>query len=68
MDFYLACHSAGFIIGHVTPEAQVGGPIALVENGDTIVIGASKLSSLHNGKHVDERLIVFRLSIWFYDS
>ena len=26
--------SHGFIVGHVTPEAQVGGPIALVENGD----------------------------------
>ena len=29
-------------MGHVTPEAQVGGPIALVENGDTIVIDAEK--------------------------
>lgn len=26
-------------MGHVTPEAQLGGPIALVENGDRIVIG-----------------------------
>ncbi|MBA3483994.1 MAG: dihydroxy-acid dehydratase, partial [Pirellulales bacterium] len=26
--------SHGFIVGHVTPEAQVGGPIALVKNGD----------------------------------
>ncbi len=30
--------SHGFIIGHVTPEAQVGGPIALVETGDTVTI------------------------------
>ncbi len=30
--------SHGFIIGHITPEAQVGGPIALVEAGDRIVI------------------------------
>lgn len=30
--------SHGFIIGHVSPEAQVGGPIALVKNGDTISI------------------------------
>lgn len=30
--------SHGFIIGHVTPEAQEGGPIALVRNGDHIVI------------------------------
>jgi dihydroxy-acid dehydratase len=32
--------SAGFIVGHVTPEAQCGGPIALVENGDRITIDA----------------------------
>lgn len=32
--------SHGFIVGHVTPEAQVGGPIALVENGDNITIDA----------------------------
>jgi dihydroxy-acid dehydratase len=34
--------SHGFIVGHVTPEAQEGGPIALVENGDVITIDASK--------------------------
>jgi dihydroxy-acid dehydratase len=34
--------SHGFIIGHVTPEAQEGGAIALVEDGDTIVIDAKK--------------------------
>ena len=32
--------SHGFIVGHVAPEAQVGGPIALVQTGDTIVIDA----------------------------
>ncbi|MCC7476145.1 MAG: dihydroxy-acid dehydratase [Pirellulales bacterium] len=32
--------SAGFIVGHVTPEAQLGGPIALVKNGDHITIDA----------------------------
>jgi len=30
--------SHGFIIGHVVPEAQEGGPIALVQDGDTITI------------------------------
>jgi dihydroxy-acid dehydratase len=30
--------SVGLVIGHVGPEAAVGGPIALVENGDTIVV------------------------------
>jgi dihydroxy-acid dehydratase len=32
--------SAGFIVGHVTPEAQLGGPIALVQNGDRLTIDA----------------------------
>lgn len=32
--------SHGFIIGHVSPEAQVGGPIALIEDGDVITIDA----------------------------
>ncbi|RLO06060.1 hypothetical protein DYB28_002596 [Aphanomyces astaci] len=32
--------SHGFIIGHITPEAQVGGPIALLESGDVVTIDA----------------------------
>ena len=32
--------SHGFIVGHITPEAQEGGPIALVKDGDTITIDA----------------------------
>lgn len=32
--------SHGFCIGHITPEAQVGGPLALVQNGDPIRIDA----------------------------
>jgi dihydroxy-acid dehydratase len=31
----------GFVVGHVTPEAQEGGPIALVQTGDRIAIDAS---------------------------
>ncbi|HVX64166.1 MAG TPA: dihydroxy-acid dehydratase [Pirellulales bacterium] len=34
--------SHGFIVGHITPEAQEGGPLALVENGDMITIDAAK--------------------------
>jgi dihydroxy-acid dehydratase len=34
--------SHGFIVGHVTPEAQEGGPIALVRTGDVITIDAEK--------------------------
>ena len=32
--------SHGFIVGHVVPEAQDGGPIALIRDGDTVVIDA----------------------------
>ena len=30
----------GFVVGHITPEAALGGPLALVRNGDRIVIDA----------------------------
>ncbi len=33
--------SHGFIVGHIAPEAQVGGPIALIGNGDKITIDAT---------------------------
>jgi len=33
--------SHGFIVGHVVPEAQLGGPIALVRDGDRVTIDAS---------------------------
>jgi dihydroxy-acid dehydratase len=32
--------SHGFVVGHITPEAFVGGPLALVQDGDRIVIDA----------------------------
>ena len=32
--------SHGFVVGHVPPEAAVGGPIAVVEDGDSITIDA----------------------------
>ena len=34
--------SHGFVVGHITPEAAVGGPIALIKNGDEITIDAQK--------------------------
>jgi dihydroxy-acid dehydratase len=34
--------SHGFVVGHITPEAYVGGPLALVKNGDPITIDAQK--------------------------
>jgi dihydroxy-acid dehydratase len=47
--------SHGFVIGHVTPEAYEGGPIALVEDGDKISVNAeTKEITLHVG---DETLV-----------
>ncbi len=34
--------SHGFVVGHVSPEAAVGGPLALVETGDAITIDAER--------------------------
>ena len=53
--------SHGFIVGHVTPEAQDGGPIALVENGDRITIDAENRSI---DVHLDEQELSKRRSRW----
>jgi dihydroxy-acid dehydratase len=51
----------GFVVGHITPEAYVGGPLAIIENGDTIIIDAenNELSLV-----VNEYEIARRLEIW----
>jgi dihydroxy-acid dehydratase len=51
----------GMVVGHVTPEAQVGGPIAAVEDGDIITIDAEQ-----NVLSVDlsDAEIAARLSKW----
>ena len=33
--------SHGFIVGHITPEAQEGGPLALIKDGDVVTVDAS---------------------------
>ncbi len=43
----------GFVVGHITPEAQTGGLIALVEDGDKITIDAST-NSINVDLSVDE--------------
>jgi len=45
--------SHGFVVGHVSPEAAVGGPIALVEDGDIIEIDA-EARELKIGVDADE--------------
>jgi dihydroxy-acid dehydratase len=42
LHLHQECRSHGFCIGHVVPEAQIGGPIALVQDGDIISIDAVK--------------------------
>jgi dihydroxy-acid dehydratase len=53
--------SHGFIIGHITPEAQEGGPIALVCDGDIIAIDAEKRSI---DVEVDETEMAKRRAAW----
>jgi dihydroxy-acid dehydratase len=53
--------SHGFVIGHITPEAYVGGPLALVENGDKISIDAEKrVMTLH----VSDKDLAKRKKAW----
>ena len=54
--------SHGFIVGHVTPEAQEGGPIALVRDGDRIHIDAKDrvLELEVNGDELARRRAAFR--------
>lgn len=52
----ISIRSHGFCIGHVVPEAQVGGPIALVEDGDTISVDAvANTMELHISSEEMER-------------
>jgi dihydroxy-acid dehydratase len=51
--------SHGFIVGHVTPEAQDGGPIALVRDGETITIDAQNRTITIEGVD-DEEMAVRR--------
>ncbi len=53
--------SRGFVIGHITPEAFVGGPIALVENGDRITVDAQTRKI---ELHVDEATLATRRKSW----
>ncbi len=49
--------SHGFVVGHVTPEAYVGGLLAVVKNGDTIVIDAEarKVSLMVSASEIKSR-------------
>lgn len=51
----------GFVVGHVTPEAQMGGVIAIIKDGDEITIDAEKRTLNLN---VDQQTIEARLRNW----
>jgi dihydroxy-acid dehydratase len=51
----------GFVVGHITPEAFVGGPLAIVNNGDTITIDAENRELK---LHVNDHEIARRLDLW----
>ena len=52
----------GLVVGHVAPEAQMGGPIAVIKSGDTITINAEKKElKLHlSPKEMSARLKKFK--------
>lgn len=51
----------GMVVGHIAPEAQVGGAIALVEEGDSITVDAHRLLLQLN---VDEKTLAERRARW----
>ncbi len=53
--------SHGFVIGHVTPEAHLGGPIALAEDGDTITVDAENAEI---NLHVSDEELAARKAKW----
>jgi len=53
--------SHGFIIGHITPEAQDGGPIALIRNGDRITIDAHACELT---VHLSDQELAARRAAW----
>ncbi len=53
--------SHGFVVGHITPEAFVGGPLAIVHDGDSITIDAERRTLNLN---IPEQEIQSRLAVW----
>jgi dihydroxy-acid dehydratase len=53
--------SHGFVVGHISPEAYVGGPLSLIENGDKITIDAKKGTLSH---HLSDHEVKERKRKW----
>ena len=55
--------SVGLVIGHIGPEAYLGGPIALIEDGDTIIVDINK-NSLDCVELDDKKIAKKRREAW----
>jgi dihydroxy-acid dehydratase len=55
--------SVGLVIGHVSPEAALGGPIALISNGDTIVVDVNR-DTLDCAELADPATLAARRDQW----
>ena len=55
--------SVGLVIGHVGPEAAIGGPIALIENGDEIIVDLNK-NEINCTQLIDTQTFKSRKEAW----
>ena len=55
--------SVGLVIGHVGPEAAIGGPIALIENGDEIIVDLNK-NEINCTQLTDTQIFKDRKEAW----
>jgi dihydroxy-acid dehydratase len=55
--------SVGLVIGHVGPEAAIGGPIALIEDGDEIIVDLTK-NEINCTQLLDTNTFQSRQNIW----
>ena len=60
----------GFVVGHIVPEAHVGGPIALVRDGDVITIDSetNKLDVDVNDDELEKRKQSWQAPKWKYEQ
>ena len=55
--------SVGLVIGHVGPEAAIGGPIALIEDGDEIIVDLNK-NQINCTQLINENTLKSRKALW----
>ena len=55
--------SVGLVIGHVGPEAAIGGPIALIEDGDEIIVDLTT-NQINCTQLLDINIFESRKNIW----